>query len=924
MNAIAEVMQVAVRERRATAVVVVGEPGSGKSRLLREAQRRLAGGHRLTISGYEPEAHVPLSAASEVLGELAATPGGAGLRDLLERRPADLAGDSLEPLRVLEAVHRAVDALGSVRMFVDDLQWVDSTSQSLIHYLVRAAAGRSFGLVLTTRPSASTTGLIDSLGELLGESGFRLLRLGPLSQVDGVRLVQALVPNVDEQRALGVWARAGGLPFWIVGLAGSSDGTESIFERLHGQRIAALDADSAMALRALIVAARPVTSRELARCCAWSSERAEAAVRDLADRGLVAAQSGTTRLIHDLVREGAARDLDPTVVRELHGRWAAAIEEDAGEDVQHLRSALEHRRAAGLPVAEVAAAIAVSSRRRWIGRDGARELGAIADGLDPEDPRRLHLVAAVAALATELGDTQLALRSWSFVAAAAGDPAERARAAVAAAREAFELGVADEARAWLRRSRSTGSLPAEVAIAADLVESSLANWLDYGMAEGRRWRLVRRALATAYKLAADAGGPDRLAPAAHRVYVGALEAAWLMAFQRGDSRTMAKVSEELREATRGTDGALRALVVVAKTHRAAGRSLDSVELLEQAWNEARARLLPAVAVDAGYTLATSLADAGRLEDAATVAIEVAELADRVGDQAHVRGRTRSISYEIAIVRGDWLAGRAALMAAAETVADAHARLAFHQTAAAWTAVLGGPSPAAHVRGQLDTARKLAVAAGCSRCRGELEATAAEALARTAAPVEARGALAASTRAQPHPDAWGAFQHLRARALIAAAEGDVDPAELAAIADKADRMGRRLEAVVTRLDLARVLERIDRGRAIDAWRRAAADAAAIGATNLGAVAERALRRLGVRTWRRGLVEGEAVVGLTAREREVMDLLSNGATNPEIADLLFLSRKTVERHVSNVLAKLGVRNRAQLAGRARSLTNEGLPR
>jgi DNA-binding NarL/FixJ family response regulator len=59
------------------------------------------------------------------------------------------------------------------------------------------------------------------------------------------------------------------------------------------------------------------------------------------------------------------------------------------------------------------------------------------------------------------------------------------------------------------------------------------------------------------------------------------------------------------------------------------------------------------------------------------------------------------------------------------------------------------------------------------------------------------------------------------------------------------------------------------------------------------------------------EPAGVSTLTARETEVLRLLAEGRTNRQLARELYISEKTVSVHVSNILAKLGVRSRTEAA-------------
>ncbi|MGI8448602.1 MAG: helix-turn-helix domain-containing protein, partial [Streptosporangiaceae bacterium] len=103
---------------------------------------------------------------------------------------------------------------------------------------------------------------------------------------------------------------------------------------------------------------------------------------------------------------------------------------------------------------------------------------------------------------------------------------------------------------------------------------------------------------------------------------------------------------------------------------------------------------------------------------------------------------------------------------------------------------------------------------------------------------------------------------------------------------------------------------------DALREALQILAGLRATAVIRVARKKMRALGFRSIPAGprAATREHPLGLTRREHEVLDLLVDGRTNAEIAGQLFISAKTVDHHVSAVLAKLGAPSRTVAASEA----------
>jgi DNA-binding NarL/FixJ family response regulator len=384
-----------------------------------------------------------------------------------------------------------------------------------------------------------------------------------------------------------------------------------------------------------------------------------------------------------------------------------------------------------------------------------------------------------------------------------------------------------------------------------------------------------------------------------------------------------------------------ALSLLGRAEVSAGRRREGMRLLEEAMAAASAGRVRNVHTlgEAYCNLIQACTSAGEWERAAEWCEVVDDFA-REHDAAPLLGACRTVHADVLLATGRWPEAEIAL----ESALDTHAR---------YVPGMGAPTVAtlAELRvrqGRLPEAEQLL--AGREEHPASLRALAqlriAEDQPDAAAALLERGLLAAEGDAMratqllaPLVDARLACGNVdgaeaavreleqlaeRSQSRLVAARADLATARVALAAGRAGeaaeparralaafgRLSMPLDAGEARLELARALAEDNADLARDEARTALGAFRQLGASRAMDGAAAVLRDLGAGTAARPRSPGE----LTAREQEVLGLLAMGMSNARIAQTLIISEKTAGHHVSRILFKLGVRNRAEAAAHA----------
>lgn len=925
-------------EGRPGTALLTGPPGVGKTRLLLELSRRQRLAIKLSIGGYQSGTQVPLAAAADLLRTLAKVPDAGVSLDTVLFRANHIDDRPLEPVGVFEAAHRAMVRLqGPILILLDDLQWVDELSIALCSYLIRAAEaeGKGLALIAASRSGGAGATLYEAITRALGSDRATTIALGPLQRDDGVRLARQWMPQISPERAEQLWRSAQGSPFWLGVLARSHGAQDLDVYLIARERVLGRDANQLLSI--LVVASRPLSTLDLDALLGWADARVDQAAAELERSGFVVVEGQSIRFVHELIRSSAEHRLPMAHRRQLHAQLGRWLEKQAGDDVQLLLEALAHVRKAELDVTNLAIHVVQSPQRRLVGQEGLRQLSEVADSAGFIGPLATNLHHQVALLASELGEQRIAMERWTQLATSVSDPVLRAKAYLGASRAALRIvDRRDEALPLLARAQR--EMVADPIVEVEMVahHANLLRVLEHRMDEARRVAERAVTLARAHWAHSES---SQMSSQERDAWMTALQVAFDAAVMEDDAPEMLRISEEMTSIARGSEHSmLTAALSTCSAQWFVGRTAEAIDQARRGWSHSHDRVLPMLILATGSTLAGKLIELGFLGEAEEVISECVELERRVGGPsarlAIAKVATRSIHelrHLVWFSRGYWRDAAESLEREVALQPDPHYRLHLHGNMVVWLTRCGGRTRITDVDRHLLAGAEDAVAAGCRRCNREMALRFAEAFVRVGRLDEAREALhdwdLDGRPAEPGDQLWR--RHIGALIELADHQSTTGIHELQAVVEERLRRGLIASLLWARLDLAAALSSIDSSRAATELRWAGIEAGAAGAATEQGLAEIGLRRLGVRTWRRGRAsDGQAVLTrLTDRERQIAGLVAAGFSNPEIANKLFLSRKTIERHVSNVLARTGTRNRtdlARLVSRATAeVAAEGIP-
>lgn len=890
----------ALATRTPAVAVVVGEPGIGKSVLLARLAESVTGIRVLRVAGSAAVPALPFVAAEPLLRSLAEGHQGGSLARMLGEAQQD---SGLGTLRVIEAAYVAAARAGAALVCVDDLQWVDESSVALLQALLRGASTARLPLVVVA--AARPGGVGEQRGSALmadvPAQHRQLTELAGLDHDTARDLAAALLGPDREGAALDIAAKAAGSPFWIWQMSYQRDNTDR--SAVVASRLRSATGDAATVLALLAVAGRAVTATELSDLLDWPQPRSSEALDRLRTLGLLADEISGVRLAHDLWRAAVEQSLPTAVMRRCHRQVARWLQEHADDDVQTVVEALGHAVRGGDTPVDLVAIVLGHPSRRMVGQEGLRMLAEVVSTSAP------GYAAATANLATELGDELAAAPLWEL---AALSPSRRDRVAalLGAASTAYRLGRDDAANLLQRARAELTEEDVDLAAAADALEASLLCWNQHRPQEALE--LVRAARHRLAPAGVDgAGNESRTSLIA------------LLSAEHGALTVLARDEEAIDSArlrarvAAGDHKARReAAVDEAWSLMLAGQLREAVEALDGLVQEARRFTLPGLELDALRRLVVAQYRSGALHAAASRLVEAQALAYRCeGASSPLASTLRRHELSLALHGNRWQDALRDWIQLALAEPEDHERLGDWIEILTWAARLDGATIGRPLDELVAAGEAAARDLGCRRCGPAMRLTVAEAMARTGRPAEAAVALTDFDTDQPPPSRAWEVRRGRAAAWVAAATGGTDAVVLLTeVRDHAREDGRRLDEVWAGIDLAMATGRTDRSAAVAAAHEAARLAADIGASTEQSVAGQVLRTLGVRAWQRGRASagaGDALAVLTPREREVALMVAQGASNPEVAASLFLSVRTVERHMSQTLAKLGLRNRTELA-------------